>query len=921
MKSIKIIVFIFFGILFLIGLIALTLLGLKEKKSEEIFLSASEIVKKVAPYESAFLFDENKVLSGKGYSPHVLIGVSYMPYDSFRDLAKDICQTSGNYHLITMEEWGIVSQTAKGENLIPGGNNDRGFSKEMPGEECELDPKKERTCLTGTGPESWCYQGVCDLNGNLSEWVDFPDVVDGVVRISDKEFTLVPANYDMEKALTKKGVENLIEADKDPNPSQYYVSGASVMIDTSNEEYDYPINIPIKKDTTLGDFDQFRNGDGELYGDGKYYLWVPTYDMNNNNNEDGARDVSSEILVCDSFDGKSFKDCANYRGINLSAPQVKENQRISSVIPSLVFPSEGFDDLYILQLSGFASSLRGEPELEKMAIPASISARVPTQYDDDVYKIAAYGTRYAVRGGGYDDGTGSGLFYLELLIDQSNLNSWNITYRCVENYKIKEEEKPSLYVSQVKLLPVISQESPSLENTWAKVLEGENNEIFYSIDVGKDSIYIAGIERSLSGVREDKAVLSRLDSQGKISWSRILTGVSGNPVSGAAFSVKITDEDSAVMTGWLQEGKFKNNKEDIFLVKIDKDGVFLLRRVLGGQNKEFGYSVALTKDEGYLITGTVFRSVKEDSDILVIKLDKLGNILWSKTFDNNSLFDIAYSAGETSDGGFIIGGRSADKPGQEELGIWHYFDQEEAILIKLDKDGNLIWGKSFGGNFGNSRIFSLRETLDHAYLIGGETYSRGILKGETTKMPESFQSKLFLLKLNQSGEPTWGKTFGVDRINLVMSLTEDKNGNYIAVTSSGPTLGGIIGVFNAGVFKFNKEGEVLSKRMFAKSGNDTCFGVSATEDGGYIAVGKTKSFGKEGNDDGLLLKFTAEGDIKDCISLKTPDESSFFFQSFPTSSIKDVSLGENPYALESRSGSSLLLQESILEETTACPLK
>ncbi len=921
------------GVLIILIVLILILIGgivvyiLKEKLSAPETFSFIKEAKKLAlyvsPYESTFLFDENKVFSAKGYSPHVLSQIPYMPYDTFRDLAKDVCRTAGDYHLITMEEWGILAQAAREENLMPLGNNKKTFSLENPQEKCEKDPKKEGVCLTGTGPDNWCYDGICDLNGNLSEWVNFGDVIDGVVKIDEKEFTLMPANYDMEKVLTQEGVEELIPQNIDPVPNEKYVSGSSVKIDTESGEYNYPKVIPIKKDTVLGDFDQFRNGEGKKYGDGKYYLWIPTYDKNNDGIEDGAKDVGSEVLICNSFDGNNFKDCKNHRGLKIQKSQIRKDQRISSVIPSMLFPPVQLSNEYILQVKGFITSLRNEPELEKLAIPALVSLVPKKDYGEDIFKIAPYGTRYALRGGDYNEGIGSGIFYLEILIDQMNIKYWDITYRCVKDYKEVKETKPSSFLkSEGSLVPVVPEERPSLENTWVKVLGSDNHNLFYNIAAKGDDIYTSGLERNAIYEGNTRATLIHLNSQGKLFWSKVLTSSSeeNNPILSISFSTKITNKDDSVSTGWLQEEKFATNGEDIFLIKVNKDGELIWKKILSGKQREIGFNIIQTKDEGYVITGSVFTSLKENSDIIVVRLDKNGNILWAKTFDSN-YFDIAYSVAETSGGEILVGGRFADKAGFEELGIWHYYADEKAILMKLDKNGNILWAETFGGNFGNARIFSVEETLDNDYLIGGETYSEGMLKDESSsKMEEDFQSKVFLVKFNKEGEIKWGKTFGFDRVNLVASATEDKDGNYIATTYSGPTIGREMSPFNCGLFKFSSGGEVLFKRIFTIKGRDRGFSVTATENG-YFVSGKSMSLNQKGLDEGLLLRFNQEGDIKNCSFVKTPDENSFFLRDFKSDSFEEISLKESSYTLKVRESTSLSLEDLILEEKAVCPAK
>jgi len=385
----------------------------------------------------------------KGKRPHSIILAN--PPEVANELCKGAKELTGlrdDYHLMTMEEWGIIAQAIKQEGKTVRGNNNYGGSFEVPAEKCEKTPTifVRDKCFTGTGPEAWCYQGICDLNGNLAEWVDFPRVVDGVVKLDGKEFTLVPANYDMEKVLGKEGVESLIK-ENDPAPNNQFVSGASVLVDTESAGFNYPQVVPIKRDTVLGDFDQFRNGDGVKYGDGKYYLWVPTYDRNNNGIEEETEkyDIWFEVLACDDFDGNRFSDCKHHRGCELEKSQIKTNQRISSVAPSFLSPRfsgewdclvGGNMPLVVPSIFGYINSLREEPELENLAIPASISLYGSDEFFRDSYQIVPSGIRYAARGGSIKDKEGSGVFNLDVSYEDAmvGFSTYRYGFRCVKDY-------------------------------------------------------------------------------------------------------------------------------------------------------------------------------------------------------------------------------------------------------------------------------------------------------------------------------------------------------------------------------------------------------------------------------------------------------------------------------------------------------
>lgn len=65
-----------------------------------------------------------------------------------------------------------------------------------------------------------------------------------------------------------------------------------------------------------------------------------------------------------------------------------------------------------------------------------------------------------------------------------------------------------------------------------------------------------------------------------------------------------------------------------------------------GNNTEFGRDLVQTPDGGFVIVGNTafYGTDKIAADIYILKLDAMGNILWSKTFGNPAgTYDEAYA--------------------------------------------------------------------------------------------------------------------------------------------------------------------------------------------------------------------------------------------------------------------------------------
>jgi hypothetical protein len=135
-------------------------------------------------------------------------------------------------------------------------------------------------------------------------------------------------------------------------------------------------------------------------------------------------------------------------------------------------------------------------------------------------------------------------------------------------------------------------------------------------------------------------------------------------------------------------------------------------KTFGGSDWEdydVAYSVQETSDGGYILAGETTSYGAGSYDAWFIKTDAKGNEQWDKTFGGSD-WDVAYSVQETSDGGYILAG------GIDYYGVAHY----AVGLIKTDANGKEQWNKTFGDGCDNE-AYSVQETSDGGYILAGKT--------------------------------------------------------------------------------------------------------------------------------------------------------------------------------------------------------
>lgn len=228
------------------------------------------------------------------------------------------------------------------------------------------------------------------------------------------------------------------------------------------------------------------------------------------------------------------------------------------------------------------------------------------------------------------------------------------------------------------------------------------------------------------------------------------------------------------------QNNMNNGDEDYWILKLDASGNKQWNKIFGGGGYDFLTCLQQTSDGGFILGGrsssnqsaTKSENGKGDFDYWVLKLDASGNKQWDKTFggtDNDQLFALQ----QTSDGGYMLGGKSRSGQGldktQPAKGMFDFW------VIKLDANGAKQWDRTLGGN-GEEELYALQQTSDGGYIFGGESFSP--INGDKSQGSQG-AGDFWLVKTDAAGNKQWDKTFGGNFEDKIRSLQQLTDGSYI----------------------------------------------------------------------------------------------------------------------------------------------
>lgn len=321
-----------------------------------------------------------------------------------------------------------------------------------------------------------------------------------------------------------------------------------------------------------------------------------------------------------------------------------------------------------------------------------------------------------------------------------------------------------------------------------------------------------------------------IETRPVVEWNRTYGGLRED----VGLYVQQTPDEGYIIAGLTMS--FGEGEHDILILKTDSKGNHVWNKTIGGPEYDTAYAIQPCTDSCYVITGSTEISGPMSNEAFLLKIDSEGNTIWMKTYGNKTSSRLVQ---ETSDAGFILVGsqRSSD------------FDNSDFLLIRTDPDGTLLWNRTYDGK-GRDLGLCVQQTRDGGFIVTGIIDSWGPGKG------------LYLFKVDGDGSMVW---------NQSLSDYGDA-GDFIQETGDGFIVTGYLRTDqnDCVLVKTDSQGIVQWSRVIGGAGWDSGSCVQITNDGDYVVVGTSSSFG-DGSNDVFLFEMDVEGTLLWDMTVGGPD--------------------------------------------------
>ena len=370
----------------------------------------------------------------------------------------------------------------------------------------------------------------------------------------------------------------------------------------------------------------------------------------------------------------------------------------------------------------------------------------------------------------------------------------------------------SVWAPIVAMLSCVHAAHAQLEFDWVRTPSGFGTSHGHAIAVDNSgNVYTAGTfnntvdfdpgpaSRNLTAVAGQDIFVQKLDPAGNLIWAEAFGGAGNAEARGIAVDASGNVHITGLFTetidfpiGGSPNELTASALQDIFVAKLNSNGVPVWARAMGGSGIDEGYGIAVDATGNVYTTGRFSGSVDFDpglgqfllqgsgnASIFVQKLNNNGDFVWARAFRSTGN-DQGLAIAVDSQGNPHIAGQFENTvdfdptPSEFELTS---AGARDIFVLKLDPDGNLVWARAMGGD---SADIARAIAVDNA----GNVYTTGFFNGTADFNPGQASFELesdgltdaFVSKLNSDGNFVWARAF---------NGPSTVNGNGIAVDDFG----------------------------------------------------------------------------------------------------------------------------------------
>ncbi len=342
---------------------------------------------------------------------------------------------------------------------------------------------------------------------------------------------------------------------------------------------------------------------------------------------------------------------------------------------------------------------------------------------------------------------------------------------------------------------------------WTKTIFSTNNNQVMDLGIKNNRLFLLGVFKGdvdfdpsngfdikKGSPDKNKSFLLQLTNSGSYINTTILDADSPT-------SITINNNNTMYITGSFEgevdfdpgyTGDIFNsteNSKDIFITKLKTDSSYLWTKTIGGNDWDGAEAIAVDSKGDIYIAGGFNSTVDFNptdgvdehtsngiTDIFITKFNFSGVYQWTKTLGSPN-YDMIEDIIVDSDDNVLVVGSFSDTLAISETEGYDSKGLADIFVSKLDKNGNFLWTKIFGGpqweTYGSIAV----DRNNNVYVIGD--FFEYIKFDDEIERVSLGGYDIFMAKLDKDGKYLLGKTIGGNNDEYGESIDIDNNNNIL----------------------------------------------------------------------------------------------------------------------------------------------
>lgn len=288
-----------------------------------------------------------------------------------------------------------------------------------------------------------------------------------------------------------------------------------------------------------------------------------------------------------------------------------------------------------------------------------------------------------------------------------------------------------------------------------------------------------------------------------------------------------SNDGNYIVVGVVGNMRITPSDSNICIVKVNPKGEKIWSKSICREAfYACSWSIVRAHDKGYILLVTRHIRMGDPNNILLVKLNEEGEVVWEQTIYNEHVSNGRIILKTNNDAYIILGN------------IWdtnYSTHSSHLLLIKVDKRGNKIWCKKYNS-----------EEYGEGMAMCPTMHSDFIITGRIERKDKKYA--VIIIKINDEGNILWKNVAEIEKTSMGFDVVND-NGKYAIIGKvDNKKESDFSDNQDILYLKLDSNGAILFTRMYGGPSDEMGWSINKIGGNGYILVGSTKSTGNGGSD-------------------------------------------------------------------------